>query len=133
MQKVMNIRVGKKGSLGPWSRVIVYGSKLFLCQNDSPIGRSFWHKDSLLQYAMTLLQGPKDPVLPTLHCIYFCSFGLQALSNFTTVIVLKLMKVTMTYIQVRLFSKKKLALFKTPPILTRQTLIKKKNFVCFSS
>ena len=66
MQKVMNIRVGKKGSLGPWSRVIVYGSKLFLCQNDSPIGRSFWQNDSMLQYTTTLLQGPKDPILPTL-------------------------------------------------------------------
>ena len=32
------IRVGKKGSLGPWSRVIVYCSKLSFCQNDSPIG-----------------------------------------------------------------------------------------------
>ena len=35
--------------------------------------------------------------------------------------------------QVRLFPKEMLTLFKTPPILTRQTLIKKKNFVCFSS
>ena len=26
----------------------------------------FWQKDSLLQYPMTLLQGPNDPVLPTL-------------------------------------------------------------------
>ena len=30
------IRVGKKGSLGPWSRVIVYCSKLSFCQNDPP-------------------------------------------------------------------------------------------------
>ena len=51
MQKVMYIKVGKKGSLGPWSRVIVYGSKLSFCQNDSPIiGGSFWQKDSLLKY-----------------------------------------------------------------------------------
>ena len=60
------IRVGKRGSLGPWSRVIVYCSKLSFCQNDSPIGGSVWQKDSLLQFTMTLLQGPKDPVLPTL-------------------------------------------------------------------
>ena len=32
------IRVGKTGSMGPWSRVIVYCSKLSFCQNDSPIG-----------------------------------------------------------------------------------------------
>ena len=31
-----------------------------------PIGESFWQKESLLQYTMTLLQSPKDPVLPTL-------------------------------------------------------------------
>ena len=43
------IRVDKTGSLGPWSRVIVYCSKLSFCQNDSPIK-----------------EGPKDPVLPTL-------------------------------------------------------------------
>ena len=41
-------RVGKTGSLGPWSRVIVYCSELSFCQNDSPIGGSFWQKDSLL-------------------------------------------------------------------------------------
>ena len=58
--------LGKTGSLGPWSRVIVHCSKLSFCQNDSPIGGSFWQKDSLLQYTMTLLQGPKDPILPTL-------------------------------------------------------------------
>ena len=29
----------------------------------------FWQKDSLLKYTMTLLQGPKDPVLPTLMYI----------------------------------------------------------------
>ena len=34
---LMFIRVGKTGSLGPWSRVIVYCSKLSFCQNDSPI------------------------------------------------------------------------------------------------
>jgi hypothetical protein len=31
------------------------------------MGESFWQKESLLQYSMTLLQGPKDPVLPTLN------------------------------------------------------------------
>ena len=60
------IRVGKTGSLVPWSRVIVYCNKLSFCQNDSPIGGSLWQKDSLLQYTMILPQGPKDPVLPTL-------------------------------------------------------------------
>ena len=30
------------------------------------MGESFWQKESLLQYTMTLLQGPKHPVLPTL-------------------------------------------------------------------
>ena len=29
---------------------------------------SFWQKHSLLQQTMTLLQGPKDPVLPSLVC-----------------------------------------------------------------
>ena len=37
--------------------------------SDSPIGSSFWQKYSLLQYTMTLLQGPKDPVFPTLLII----------------------------------------------------------------
>ena len=32
------IRVGKTGSLGPCSRVIVYFSKLSFCQNDPPMG-----------------------------------------------------------------------------------------------
>ena len=41
-------------------------NKLFFCQNDSPIGGTFWKKDSLLQYTITLLQGPKDTALPTL-------------------------------------------------------------------
>ena len=43
------IRVDKTRSLGPWNRVIVYYSKLSFCRNDPP-----------------MLQGPKDPVLPTL-------------------------------------------------------------------
>ena len=30
------------------------------------IGGSFWQKHSLLQQTMTLLQGPKDPVFPSL-------------------------------------------------------------------
>ena len=61
--------MGKTGTLGPWSRVIVYCSKLSFCQNDSPIGGSVWQKDSLLQFTMTLLQGPRDPVLPILFYI----------------------------------------------------------------
>ena len=66
----MYVRVGKTGSLGPWSRVIVYYSKLSFCQNDSPIGVSFWQKESLLQYTMTQLQISKYPVLLTLMYIY---------------------------------------------------------------
>ena len=63
--------------------VIVYCSTLSYCQNDPPMGESFWQKESLLQYAMTLLQGPKDPVLPTLLSIqtaahvYFLQFMLK--------------------------------------------------------
>ena len=34
------------------------------------MGESFWQKESLLQYTMTMLQGPKDPVLPTLVYIH---------------------------------------------------------------
>ena len=67
----MFIRLGKTGSLGPWSRVIVYCSKLSFCKNDPPIGGSLWQKEGLLQYIMTLIQGPKDPVLPTLMFIIF--------------------------------------------------------------
>ena len=70
----MDIRVGKTGSLEPWSRVIVYCSKLSFCQNDPPMGESFWQKESLLQYTMTLLQGPKDPVLPILMDIVMYNF-----------------------------------------------------------
>ena len=33
----MFIRLGKTGSLGPWSRVIVYCSKLSFCPNDPPM------------------------------------------------------------------------------------------------
>ena len=32
----------KSGSLGPWSRVIVNCRKLSFCQNDPPMGESFW-------------------------------------------------------------------------------------------
>ena len=73
------IRVGKTGSLGPWSRVIVYCSKLSFCQNDSSIGGSFWQKDSL-QYTMTLLQDPKDPVLPSLIYTYHYQTLMTAIS-----------------------------------------------------
>ena len=40
-----------------------------LCQNDPHIGESFWHSEGLLRCTMTLLQGPKDPVLPNLHVL----------------------------------------------------------------
>ena len=60
------IRVGKTGYLGPWSKVIVYRSKLSFCQNDPSMGVILAKKENLLQHTMTLLQGPKDPVLPTL-------------------------------------------------------------------
>ena len=50
-----------------WAKQDLWGlGKLSLYQNDSSIGRSFWQKNSQLQYTMTLLQGPKDPVLSTL-------------------------------------------------------------------
>ena len=66
LYEYVEFRVGKIGSLEPWIKVIVYCSKLSSCQNDSSIGGSFWQNDSLLKYIMTLLQGLKDPVLPTL-------------------------------------------------------------------
>ena len=34
------------------------------------MGQSFLQKESLLQYTMNLLKGPKDPILPTLVSIY---------------------------------------------------------------
>ena len=37
------------------------------------IGGSFWQKHSLLQQTMTLLQGPKDTILPTLSYIALAS------------------------------------------------------------
>ena len=33
----VQVRVGKTGSLRPWSRIIVYCSKLSFCQNDPPM------------------------------------------------------------------------------------------------
>ena len=63
------IKVGKTGPLvlvADWLRVKVYCSKLFFCQNNSPINALGDHKDSLLQHIMTLLQGLEDPVLSTL-------------------------------------------------------------------
>ena len=59
-------RVGKTESLGLWSKDIGYCFKLSFCQNDSPMGQSFLQKESLLQYTMNLLKGPKDHILPTL-------------------------------------------------------------------
>ena len=41
--------------------VIVHCSKLYFCQNDPPTGKSFWQKESLLQYTLTLLKGSKYP------------------------------------------------------------------------
>ena len=61
-------RVGKTESLGLWS--IVYCFKLPFCQNDHPMGQSFSQKESLLQYTMNLLKGPKDPILHTLVSVY---------------------------------------------------------------
>ena len=75
------IRVGKTGYLGSCARVIVYYSKLFFCQNDPPMRESFWQKKSLLQYTMTLLEGPKDPVLPTLLMLISHIGALFALSH----------------------------------------------------
>ena len=77
----MLVRVGKTGSLGPWSRVIVYCSNLSFCQNDPPMGESFWQKESLLQYTMTQLQGPKDHVLSTLVYIVFGALCCNYLSQ----------------------------------------------------
>ena len=39
MFKPSYIRLGKTGSLGPWSRVMVCCSKLCFCQNDPPIAQ----------------------------------------------------------------------------------------------
>ena len=40
-------------------------------------GGSFWHREGLLRCTMTLLQGPKDPVLPNLTYMITnqCKFG----------------------------------------------------------
>ena len=54
-------RVGKTESLGLWSKVIVYCFNLSFCKNNRPMGQSFLQKESLLQYTMNLLKGPKDP------------------------------------------------------------------------
>ena len=65
----MYIRVCKTGSLGPWSRVIMYCSKLSFCQNDSPIGGSFWQKDSLS--TLIILNYVYLEIWPSV--LYFCS------------------------------------------------------------
>ena len=65
----MDIRLGKPDLWGPWRRVMVHRRKPSLCQNDPHIGGSFWHSEGLLRCTMTLLQGPKDPVLPNLHVL----------------------------------------------------------------
>ena len=73
------IRLGKTGSLGPWSSHGLQAdgllcSKLCFCQNYPLIGGSFWLKHSLLQQTMTLLQGPQRSRFanPNLH-VPLCS------------------------------------------------------------
>ena len=80
----INIRVGKTGSLGPWRRVIVHCSKLFFCQNDWVMGESFWQKDSLLQYTMTLRQGPQRSCFanPNKNSIFRFFLTIKMLGNF---------------------------------------------------
>ena len=66
----MKARVVKTGSLGPWSRVIVYCKSVGTCYQLFLIPKGMTGSIlTLLQYTMTLLQGPKDPVLPTLTYI----------------------------------------------------------------
>ena len=66
----MYIRVGKTGSLGPCSRVIVYCRSVRILP---VIHLGMYYVEAingsiltLLQYTMTLFQGPKNPVVPTL-------------------------------------------------------------------
>ena len=54
---------------------MVHRRKPSLSQNNPHIGGSIWHSEGLLRCAMTLLQGPKDPVLPNL--MYICILKLQ--------------------------------------------------------
>ena len=56
---------------------MVHLRKPLLCQNDPHIGGSFWHSEGLPRCTMTLLQGPKDPVLPNLTYMITnqCKFG----------------------------------------------------------
>ena len=69
MHKVMYIRVGKKGSLGPWSRVIEYGSKLSFCQNDSPIalGDHFGKRTACYNTQLKLLKVTTQTYTPILN------------------------------------------------------------------
>ena len=47
------------------------------------MGESFWQKESFLQYTMTLLQGFKDPFLPTLIYITdMIGISLNMMKNF---------------------------------------------------
>ena len=73
----LQFRVGKTGPFGPWSRVMVYCcNKLSFCQNDPPIalGDHFGKRTACYNtYTMTLLKGSKDPVLPTLIYILYCT------------------------------------------------------------
>ena len=56
-KSLINIRVGKIGSLGPWSRVIVYAASWpfaeMIPQWENHFGKMIL--ESLLQYTMTLL------------------------------------------------------------------------------
>ena len=51
-----------------YGRLMTLDNSLLLNPNwcHHPLITQLRQKDSLLQYTMTLLQGPKDPVLPTL-------------------------------------------------------------------
>jgi hypothetical protein len=57
-------RVGKTGSLGPWVKVIVHCKCVYIISKGMTVRIL-----TLLQYAMILLQSPKDPVLSTLMSI----------------------------------------------------------------
>ena len=56
----MFIRLGKTGSLGPWSRVIVYCSKLSFCKNDPQWQIHFGKRKACYN---TLLQGQQKNLI----------------------------------------------------------------------
>ena len=55
----IQIRVGKTGSLGPWSKFVVYCRKLSFCQNDSPIGGFNLAKRQLATIAIHYVSAPR--------------------------------------------------------------------------